>query len=95
VEEKKKINELVHQLTLTNRGQLVVEGVSNLESYDQDQVILETNSGVLEVKGETLHIQQLSLDQGKVIVDGNICSLVYTDEDALKKGKSFLSRLIK
>ncbi|HBF36925.1 MAG TPA: sporulation protein YabP [Firmicutes bacterium] len=95
MEEKKKINELVHQLTLTNRGQLVVEGVSNLESYDQDQVILETNSGVLEVKGETLHIQQLSLDQGKVIVDGNICSLVYTDEDALKKGKSFLSRLIK
>ena len=95
MEEKKRASDLIHQLTLTNRGQLVVEGVSNLGSYDQEQVILETSLGVLEVKGEALHIQQLSLDQSKVMIDGNVYSLIYTDEKALKRGKGFLSRLIR
>jgi sporulation protein YabP len=95
MEEKKKNSELVHQLILTNRGQLALEGVNNLGSYDQEQIILETSSGVLEVKGEGLHIQQLNLDQGKVIVDGDIFSLVYTDENAIRKGKGFFGRLIK
>lgn len=95
MEEKKKNSELVHQLILTNRGQLALEGVNNLGSYDQEQIILETSSGVLEVKGEGLHIQQLNLDQGKVIVDGEIFSLVYTDENATRKGKGFFGRLIK
>jgi sporulation protein YabP len=95
VEEKKKNNDSIHQLTLTGRNQLTIEGVSNLGSYDQEQIILETNLGVLEIKGEALHIQQLNLDLGKVTVDGNVYSMVYTDENALKKGKSFLSRLIK
>jgi sporulation protein YabP len=95
MEDKKKSNDLIHQLTLANRSQLVVEGVSNLGCYDQEQIILETSLGVLEIKGEGLHIQQLSLDLGKVTVDGNVYSLMYTDENALKKGRGFLSRLIK
>jgi sporulation protein YabP len=95
MEVKKKVAEVTHQLILTNRGQLMVEGVNNLGSYDQDQIILETSSGVLEVKGTGLHIQQLNLDQGKVTVDGDVYSMIYTDEDAIKKGKGFLGRLIK
>jgi sporulation protein YabP len=96
MEEKKKLNEsTIHQLTLMNRSQLAVEGVINLGSYDQEQIILETGSGILEVKGDKLHILQLNLDQGKVTVDGSVYSLVYTDEDAIKKGKGFLGRLIK
>lgn len=95
MEEKKKLNELMHQLILTNRGQLMVEGVNNLGSYDQDQIIFETSSGVLEVKGGSLHIQQLNLDQGKVMIDGDIYSLIYTDENSLKKSKGFFGRLIK
>ncbi len=95
MEDKKKTNDLIHQLTLSNRSQLIVEGVSNLGCYDQEQIILETGLGVLEIKGEGLHIQQLSLDLGKVMVDGNVYSLMYTDENSLKKGKGFLSRLIK
>jgi len=84
-----------HQLNLSNRGLLSIEGVLNLESYDQEQVILQTGIGILEVKGENLHVQQLSLDQGKVIVDGSISSLVYSDEFKKKKGKGFLNKLIK
>lgn len=95
MDEKKKNNEIPHQLTLANRGLLSIEGVLDLGSYDQEQIILDTNCGALEIKGERLHVQQLNLDQGKVLVDGDIHSLVYTAEMAGKKGKGFFSKLMK
>ena len=94
MEEKKKGPEAPHQMTLSNRNQLGIDGVVNLGSYDQELILMETSVGVLEVKGEHLHIQQLNLDQGRVVIDGEINSLVYS-EAGLKKGKGFLGRLIK
>ena len=90
-----KSGELPHHLNLSNRGLLGVEGVINLESYDQEQIVLLTSVGVLEVKGEKLHIQQLNLDQGKVVVDGEVTSLIYSDDQATKKSKGLFSKLIK
>lgn len=95
MEEKKKVSEVTHLLNLTNRNQLNIEGIVNLGSYNQDQIILETNYGVLEIKGEQLHVQQLNLDQGKVLIDGEVRSLIYTDETFRQKGKGFFSRLMK
>lgn len=95
MEEKKKITDQAHQITLNNRNLLAIDGVTNLGSYEEDLLILETVAGVLEVKGVSLHVQQLNIDQGRVVIDGEICSLVYTDRDLAKKGKGFLSKLIK
>lgn len=95
MEEKKRINDQAHQITLNNRNLLAIDGVTNLGSYEEDLLILETVAGVLEVKGTHLHVQQLNIDQGRVVIDGEICSLVYKDRDSVKKGKGFLSKLIK
>jgi len=95
VEEKKKISDQAHQITLNNRNLLAVDGVTNLGSYEEELLILETVAGVLEIKGGHLHVQQLNIDQGRVVIDGEICSLVYTDQELVKKGRSFLSKLIK
>ncbi len=94
MEEKKRIVESQHQLTLMNRGLLNIEGVRNLGSYDQEVIYIETDYGTLEIKGARLHIQQLNLDQGKTVIDGDIHSFVYL-EDGPKKGKGFFSRLMK
>lgn len=98
MEQIKKNAETVqthHQVTLTNRNSLGVDGVVNMDSYDQDKIILQTGHGILEVKGAKLHVQQLNLEQGKVVVDGEIDSLNYCAESARKSGKNFLSRLVK
>lgn len=95
MEEKRKITDQTHQITLNNRNLLAVDGVTNLGSYEEDLLILETVAGVLEIKGGHLHVQQLNIDQGHVVIDGDICSLVYTDQDLVKKGKGFFSKLIK
>ncbi|NLY73979.1 MAG: sporulation protein YabP [Firmicutes bacterium] len=92
---EKRLPDQAHQLTLNNRNLLEVDGVTNLGSYEEDLLILETVAGVLEIKGSNLHVQQLNIDQGRVVIDGEIGSLIYTDQNLVKKGKGFLSRLMK
>jgi sporulation protein YabP len=84
-----------HQLTLADRKLLGVEGVSNMDSYDQEKIVFQTSVGVLEVKGNKLHVRQLNLEQGKAMLDGEIDSLAYLKENGHKSGKSFLSKLTK
>jgi len=82
-----------HQLTLLEREELNVDGVTNLGSYDEREIIMETEQGTLTVKGEGLNIKQLSLDKGNIIIDGNIKMLVYDEAAQTKKG--LLGRLLK
>jgi sporulation protein YabP len=94
-EEKRKAPETAHQLAMSNRNRLEVDGVMNLGSFEEEKVILETTQGVLEIKGERLHIQQLNLDQGRVVLDGEVVSLVYTGAELASKSKGFFSRLVR
>jgi sporulation protein YabP len=95
VETVKKPVDPAHQLNISNRNLIAMEGVINMDSYDQEKVILTTSLGALEIRGNNLHVQQLNLEQGKVTLDGEVVSLNYSDENAMKKGKGFLGRLIK
>ena len=90
-----KTTGLVHNLSLNGRKVLGVEGVTNLENYDQERIVVQTNSGGLEIKGEELHIQQLNLDQGKVVVEGTINALIYTGLSVGRRSKGFWAKLIK
>lgn len=82
-----------HQLTLLEREELTIDGVSNLGSYDEKEIVMETEQGVLTVKGDGLNIKQLSLDKGNIIIDGNIKALLYDEPTQNKKG--LLGRLLK
>ncbi len=96
MEERKRSNEAAdHQLTLSNRGSLKLEGATNLGSYDQELIILEIDEMILEIKGEELHIKQLNLDQGQVVVEGKINAMIYVENIVGKKSKGFFSKLIK
>ena len=66
-----------HKLTLDNRGKLTVSGVEDIESFNEEAVVLVTSRGLLIVSGSGLHLQSLSLEGGGVSIDGTIDSLVY------------------
>ncbi len=68
-----------HMLTLDNRRQLKVSGVTEVESFDEQTVVLHTGCGVLLIRGQGLHMQTLSIDGGQVAVEGLIISLVYEE----------------
>lgn len=78
-------NNIIQNLVLENREKLSISGVLDVLSFDDQIVILETELGLLTVKGENLRINKLSLDTGEVIVDGEIYSLGYSEKDMDKK----------
>ena len=91
IEERKSINNnIIQNIVLENREKLSISGVLDVLSFDDQIIILETDLGLLHVKGENLNINKLSIDTSEVIVEGNIGALNYSDKDLDKKGGSSL-----
>ena len=98
VEERKNLNNntnIVQNLILENRNKLNISGVLDVLSFDDQIVILETELGLLTVKGENLRINKLSIDTSEVIIEGEIISLTYNTKDYNKKNESFLGKIFK
>jgi len=99
--EDKKMNkslsrESIHNIIMENREKMSVSGVLEVESFDEETIILHTEQGVLIVKGEDLHINKLNIESGELIIDGIIDSLTYTDQDGTRsKGMSFFSKIFR
>ena len=96
VEERKNMNtNIVQNLILENRNRLNITGVLDVLSFDDQIIILETELGMLTVKGDNLRINKLSIDTSEVIVEGEIISLTYSTKNLEKKGESFLGKIFK
>ncbi len=70
---------LPHKLTLNERKELTMTGVTEVVSFDDAAVVLRTCLGNLVIQGRELHLKTLSLDGGQVAVDGQISSLIYEE----------------
>jgi len=96
VEEKKTSKPKVQNLLLENREKLSVSGVIDVESFNDENVIIDTELGLLVVHGENLHISRLNLDNSELIVEGDIISCEYDDRGSGKsKGLGFLGKMFK
>ena len=99
IEERKSttINQnIVQNIVLENREKLNVSGVNDVLSFDDQIVILETDLGMLTVKGDDLRINKLSIDTSEVVVEGNIYNLSYSEKQAHKStGGSLLGKIFK
>ena len=69
----------IHDLTLRGRQKLTMTGVTEVVSFDESAVVLQTGLGILMVHGQGLQLKQLSPDGGQVCVDGSISALVYEE----------------
>lgn len=96
IDEKRQFaNTTVQNLILENRSKLNISGVLDVLSFDDQIVIVETELGLLNVKGENLRINKLSIDTSEVIVEGDISSLAYSEKDYDKKGTSLFGKIFK
>jgi sporulation protein YabP len=68
-----------HKLTLNERRNLTMTGVTEVVSFDETAVVLKTSLGLLTVQGQDLKLKTLSLDGGQVAVDGQVFALVYEE----------------
>lgn len=85
-----------HKLILSNRRTGTITGVSDVISFDITEVLLETEQGMLMIKGSDLHVNRLTLEKGEIDLEGKIDSLAYSDVTSYQKqGESFIGRLFK
>lgn len=75
-----------HQIVWKDRSRGSVTGVLDVISFDEAMILLETELGMLTLKGKELHISRLSLDQGEVDMEGTIDSMVYSGSSPAKRG---------
>lgn len=84
---------ITHKLTMTDRSCLTMTGVSEVISFDDSAVELQTCMGSLTVHGEELQLKNLSVEGGQVEIRGNIAALIY--QSSQSSGGSWLSRLLR
>ena len=92
MEEKSGIR--AHACRLENRSAASLTGVREVVSFDENQVVVDTDMGLLTIKGKELHVSRLTVEKGELEVDGQVDSLTYSSNEAYRKvGQSILTRL--
>lgn len=94
--EDKTINTKGHSIFMQERENIIITGVLDVLAFDEESVDIETEMGMLTIKGIELHVNKLNLEKKELEVEGEIESLVYSDgESFVKSGNSLLGRLFK
>lgn len=86
------LNNLNHNVTINERKNIIISGVKKIESFDNEEFLLETTMGNIIIKGTELEIIKLDTYQGTVSIKGTINSLNY---DSIKKEEGVFSKLFK
>jgi sporulation protein YabP len=79
---------------MEQRMGLKITGVVNVNSFDENTILIDTEEGVMNIKGNGLHVSRLTLEKGEADIDGRIDSLVYLDKkSSAKKNEGIIKHL--
>ena len=85
---------MAHKIVLNNRNLGNLTGILDVISFDENSIVLDTDMGLLTIKGKDLHVSRLTVEKGEMEVEGQIDSLAYSSNEAYRKaGQSILARL--
>ena len=88
--DKDLITNYNHTITINERKNINISGVKKIDSFDNEEFLLETTMGYIIIKGETLEIIKLDTYQGNVAIKGKINSLIYMENLGKKKNEEDL-----
>ena len=78
-----------HKISLFNRSSGIISGVKEVISFDPNEIILDTEQGMLMIQGEELHVTKLTVEKGEVEIEGLVYSMVYSDDGYMKGEKGY------
>ncbi|WP_409252481.1 sporulation protein YabP [Bacillus sp. SCS-153A] len=84
-----------HDVMMRGRRLLDISGVKQVESFDNEEFLLETVMGFLSIRGQNLQMKNLDVDKGIVSIKGKVFDIVYLDEQSGEKAKGFFSKLFR
>ena len=83
-----------HSCLMQDRSSVKLTGVREVVSFDDSQVVMDTDMGLLSVKGRELHVSRLTVE--KVDVEGTVDSLTYSSNESYRKaGQSLFARMFR
>ena len=89
-----KLIKTPHNVIMENRSKVMITGVRDVDTFDEQTIVLVTDSGELTIRGARLHISRFNVETGEIALDGEIIALVYTN-DKPQSGGGLLGRLFK
>lgn len=93
-EEKKIIQK--HTVIMDERNKISLTGILDVFAFDEENIVTETELGMLTIRGGNLHVNKLNLEKGELEVDGELDSIAYSQPGAYDKSKnSIFARLFK
>ena len=72
------MGERAHRIEILQREQVRIQGIIHVESFDERQVVIETDLGMITMIGEEFHITSLDLDKGIMVLEGAFTGLEYS-----------------
>lgn len=85
---------VMQNVILENRKKLTLTGIKDVLSFDDEIIVLESELGLLNIKGRDLKVNKISVETGDVIIEGTIRMFEYSDKDIVPK-QSLVSRIFK
>ena len=83
-----------HSVVVEERSRLTVSGVTDIERFDEEEVVVATELGLLSIKGQGLHLNKIDVEDGELSVEGELDSLSYEEQSFSDKG-SFFAKLFR
>lgn len=90
-----KLELLNHSISITERQNIQISGVTKIDSFDNEEFLLETSAGPLGIKGHDLEIIKLDTYEGTIMIKGIVDAFSYFDSSKSKKENSMIARLFK
>lgn len=86
---------LPHNIVLENKEKLSVSGVRDVDTFDENKIVLFITDDTLIVDGSDLHIQKFDVSVGELIIEGEVYSLTYTGSSGGKNSKGFFKKMLR
>src|SRR5699024_7536610 len=84
-----------HDIVMTNRKDVEINGVKKLNSFDSEEFLHETTMGYLMIRGKNLQMKNLNVEDGIVQNTGKVYDMNYVDEQHEEKAKGLFSKLFR
>lgn len=92
---ERPMNKSPHKIVIDSRTKVVITAVEDMDSFNENEVILLSNHGFITITGEDLHISKLNLDDGQLVVEGKIQSIDYADHEEERAKHGVFSKMFK
>lgn len=94
-DDRKAFEQRAQNIILKDRRRLMVSGVRHVESFNEECIVLDSELGILVVRGANMHINKLNVETSELDVEGDIGSCEYLDEGGPKRKGGFFSGIFR